>query len=114
MDKLIGIFLLVLGEILAINSELFVSVALKNQQKMFPVFLKNGLVITISGFMLITGYFLVYKSTKNIWLASFVSIISIIIAEPFSTYFIFHELPQRGTLIGLILGFLGLLATIFL
>lgn len=114
MEKLIGFLLLIVGEFMAINAELLVSVALKNQQKILPAFIKNGLLITISGLMLITGYYLVYKSTRNIWLASFISILSIIIAEPISTYLIFHELPQRGTLIGLILGFLGLLATIFL
>lgn len=114
MDKLIGIFLLFIGEVFAINAELFVSVSLKNEQKFLPIFIKNSLLFTLSGILCISGYYLIYKSTRNIWLASFISILSIIIAEPFSTYFIFHELPQRGTFIGLILGFLGLLATIFL
>ncbi len=114
MEKLIGIALLFVGEVLAINAELFVSVALKNEQKILPIFIKNSLLFTLSGILCISGYYLIYKSTRNIWFASFISILGIIIAEPISTYLIFHELPQRGTLIGIILGILGLLATIFL
>ena len=48
----------------------------------------------------------------NIWLISVASITSILIVEPLVAYLVFHEMPTRGTVIGLILGVLGFISTL--
>jgi hypothetical protein len=55
-----------------------------------------------------------YRVFKNIWIVSAISITSILITEPILNYLIFHELPTKGALAGLILGVIGfVLALLF-
>jgi hypothetical protein len=54
------------------------------------------------------------KYLENIWVVGAVSIASIVVVEPIITYLIFHELPGRGALIGLILGILAIISALFL
>jgi hypothetical protein len=52
-----------------------------------------------------------YKSFKNIWVVSALSITSILIMEPLIGYIIFQQLSTRGALVGLLLGAVGFAAT---
>ncbi len=110
MNKLIPIVLLFLGESLAIYSEV---IAARNIHTFTATFWKMSAVMTLAGLLLIAGYMLGLKYLNNIWIVGAVSIASIIITEPLITYAIFHELPSRGALIGLVLGILGLLSALF-
>lgn len=80
----------------------------------YQMFFKMFLVIIVSGAFLIGGYMLCFRAFKNIWVVSAISITSILIVEPLTTYLIFHELPARGPIVGLVLGVLGFVAALFL
>jgi len=111
MQKLIPIILLFMGESLAIYSEI---IAAKNVSTFAATFWKMVGVMTLAGLLLIAGYMFGIKYLNNIWIVGVVSIASIIIMEPLITYSLFHELPSKGALIGLILGILGLLSALFI
>jgi hypothetical protein len=111
MKKLAVILLLLTGESIAIYSEM---IAARDVENFTPTFWKMFGVITIAGFPLILGYMLGVKYLHNIWAVGAISIASIVVAEPIITYFIFHTLPTRGPLIGLVLGILAICATLFI
>jgi hypothetical protein len=52
-----------------------------------------------------------YRSFRNIWIVSALSITSILIMEPLIGYLVFQQLPTRGALFGLLLGAAGFLVT---
>ena len=111
--KILSVVLLFLGESIAIYAE--VISANKYQETLFwPIFLKFLLLITIAGGLLLAGYMLGFKGFKDIWVVSVISIVTIIVTEPVINYMVFHELPNRGTTIGLILGMLGLVSMVVL
>lgn len=70
-----------------------------------------GMVILGCSFLLF-GYSLGYQSTKNIWIITAASVVGILITEPILAYLFFHQLPEKGSLVGLILGAIGLIATL--
>ncbi len=70
-----------------------------------------GMVIVGCSFLLF-GYSLGYQSTKNIWIITAASVVGILIVEPVLAYLFFHQLPVKGSLVGLLLGAAGLIATI--
>jgi hypothetical protein len=111
MQKIIPLLLLFLGESLAIYSEV---IAAKNIHTFTGTFLKMSGVMALAGLLLISGYMLGIKYLSNIWIVGVVSITSIIVMEPLITYLLFHELPSKGALIGLILGILGLFSALFI
>lgn len=111
MQKIIPIILLFVGESLAIYSEI---IAAKNINTFNSTFLKMSGVMALAGLLLIGGYMLGLKYWQDIWIVSVVSIASIIIMEPVITYSLFHTLPAKGALIGLIFGILGLLSILFI
>ncbi len=111
MKKVLPLILLFFGESLAIYSEV---VAAKNIHTFGSTFLKTSLLMTLAGLGLIAGYMLGVKYLQNIWVIGAVSVVSIIIMEPIITYSIFHELPSKGALIGLVLGVLGLASALFI
>lgn len=111
--KILSVALLVLGEGLAIYAEVVAAHAFKNNL-FLPVFLKMALVVTVAGGLLIAGYMLGFKSFKDIWIVSVISIIAIIFFEPIINYSIFQELPGRGATAGLVFGILGLLSMVLL
>lgn len=111
MQKIIPLILLFLGESLAIYSEV---IAAKYIGTFASTFWKMSGLMALAGLLLIAGYMLGVKYWQNIWIVGVVSIASIIIMEPIITYSLFHELPSKGALIGLILGVLGLLSALFI
>ena len=111
MKKIIPILLLFIGESLAIFSEI---IAARNINNFFNTFWKMALIATLAGLFLTLGYMLGMKYIENIWVVGAVSIASIVVVEPIITYLIFHELPSRGALIGLILGILAILSALFI
>ncbi len=111
MIKIVPILFLFFGESLAIYSEI---IAAKNIQNFSGTFYKMSLVMAVAGLLLIAGYMLGLKYLGNIWIVGVVSIASIIIMEPILTYLLFHEMPSRGALVGLIFGVLGLLSALFI
>ena len=111
MDKAIPLLCLFFGESLAIWSEI---VAAKHIDSFASTFWKMSGVMALAGLLLIAGYMLGLRYWQNIWIVGVVSIASIIIMEPLITYGLFHELPSKGALIGLVLGVLGLLSALFI
>lgn len=111
-SKISVILILFMGEALSVYSEMIAARSHSTtDQHFFPIFLKGFLVIAGAGALLIAGYMLGFKSFKNIWVVSAMSITSILLMEPLIGYLIFHQLPTRGALIGLVFGALGFIAT---
>lgn len=111
MQKIIPIVLLFLGESLAIYSEI---IAAKNLGTFASTFWKMSGLMALAGLLLIAGYMLGLKYWQNIWIVGVVSISSIIIMEPIITYSLFHTLPSKGPLIGLVFGIMGLLSSLLI
>lgn len=112
--KILVIVLLFVGEALSIYAEILgAKTNTISSQPFLQIFLKMFLIITIAGGFLIAGYMLGFTAFKNIWIVSVVSITSILIMEPVLAYAIFKQLPTKGAIIGLVLGFFGFIATIF-
>lgn len=110
--KLGVIGLLFAGEALSVYAEMLAAKSYSLAGSSYwPIFIKAFGAITLAGGLLIAGYMLGYKSFKNIWIVSALSITSILIMEPLVAYLVFKTLPTRGALIGLVMGALGFLAT---
>jgi len=110
--KIATILFLFFGEAFSVYSEMVAAkshhVAIESSS---AIYVKACLVIALAGCLLIAGYMIGYKSYRNIWIVSAMSITSILIMEPLIGYLVFQQLPTRGALIGLILGALGFIAT---
>jgi hypothetical protein len=111
MKKIIPIILLLAGESLAIYSEV---IGAKNINNFQSTFWKMFGLMAVAGLFLIAGYMFGMKYLNNIWVVGAVSIASIVVVEPLITYLIFHELPSRGALIGLVLGVLAIFSALFI
>ncbi len=111
MQKIIPLIFLFLGESIAIYSEV---IAAKNIGNFSNTFWKMSVIMAIAGLLLIAGYMYGLKYWGNIWIVGVVSIASIIIMEPIITYALFHVLPSKGALVGLIFGIMGLLSALFI
>ncbi|MNR48219.1 hypothetical protein D3C85_1674320 [compost metagenome] len=77
-------------------------------------FLKPIALISLAGISLIFAYWLGYQATGNIWIVTVASLTLLLILEPIVIYAMMRELPERGALIGFILGATGLIATVTL
>ncbi|OGT36653.1 MAG: hypothetical protein A3F11_11565 [Gammaproteobacteria bacterium RIFCSPHIGHO2_12_FULL_37_14] len=110
--KVVTILFLFFGEAFSVYSEM---VAAKSHQialeSSSSIYIKACLLIAMAGCLLIAGYMIGYKSYRNIWIVSAMSITSILIMEPLIGYIVFQQLPTRGALIGLIFGAIGFVAT---
>jgi len=114
-SKILVIFLVFLGETLAIYAEMIAArTHFVTSQPFLQIFLKMFLMIVVAGGFLIAGYMLGLSAFKNIWIVSVTSITSILIMEPILAYTIFQQLPTKGAIIGLILGILGFLSAMFI
>lgn len=114
-NKILVVGLIFLGELLAIYAEMLGARAFSAAGASFVrIFLRMFLIICLGGGFLVAGYILGYQSFKNIWIVSAASITSILIIEPTLAYFVFHQLPTTGAGIGLVLGIVGLLFSLFL
>ena len=113
-SKVLAIILLIIGEILAIYAEMIAARHYSfGSESQMRVFIKAFLTFCISGGFLISGYVLGFSAFKNIWIVTAFSVTTILIVEPLLAYTIFHQVPTKGAVIGLIFGGIGLLATIF-
>jgi len=101
--KLVAVIaLIILGEVLAIWSELLVCY---DKQALWT----SMFWITVAGFPLVFGYQLAYHECKNIWVVSASSLCSIVIIEPILVWIMFHQVPTLGPILGLVCGCLGLI-----
>ncbi|MES2315803.1 MAG: hypothetical protein V4486_03680 [Patescibacteria group bacterium] len=111
MKRILPILLILIGESVAIYSEI---IAAKNINTFLSTFWKMFGLMAVAGFFLIAGYMLGMKYLQNIWVVGAISIASIVVVEPLITYIIFQQLPGRGALIGLFLGVLAILSALFI
>lgn len=112
--KLLVIVLIFFGEALSIYAEVVGARQVTSNNPFAKIFLTMAIIITFGGIILIAGYLLGIQSFQNIWIVSVVSIVSILIVEPVLDYVVFRQLPTTGAAIGLGLGIVGFLFTIFL
>jgi hypothetical protein len=114
-SKTFAIILILFGEMITIYAEMLLARNnFSNPPSFLKVFWQPFLIMVIGGTLLITGYFTGFGAFKNIWIVSVISITSILIIEPTLAYTIFHQLPTKGALIGLILGAFGFISAMFL
>ncbi len=112
-QKIISSLVLFVGEALIIYAEVLSARLFYTEQKPFwPVIGKVVLFALVSTFMLLCGYMFGLRAFKNIWIVTVISITSILVAEPLMTYYVSHQLPTKGAIAGLILGFIGLILTL--
>ncbi len=115
MNKFFTILIIFFGEALAILAEIIAAKYFAlHDAKFANVFFKALPIIIIGSVLLLCGYMLGFRSFKNIWIVSAISITSILILEPIINYTITHQLPNRGAVIGLIFGVMGFIAALFL
>ena len=112
--KILGIIGIALGESLAIYVENDSVHAYFSHTPFMTIAYKALPMITLSGIMLVGGYLIIAAIFRDIWLAAFVSIASILFVEPMIIWLLFREIPARGELIGFSLACLGLCAVVFL
>ncbi|MCB0328913.1 MAG: hypothetical protein KDD70_04600 [Bdellovibrionales bacterium] len=111
--KFASIFLIILGEALAIYAELAAAQAAKlagsiQVSTAFP----NILIMSLGGGCLVFGYMLGVISFGSAWTIAVISIIAILIIEPPLVYFLFQTTPGRGEIVGFACGLIGILATL--
>lgn len=109
-----ALILMIFGEILTIYSEVYASKLPGRPLDTPLMFLKPIILICIAGISLIFAYWLGYQATGNIWVVTVASLTLLLILEPIVIYAMLKELPERGALIGFILGASGLIATVTL
>ena len=113
MNKLLVFLAIVIGEILMIYAE--ISGARDNAAAVHGSLLWKVYIIGAIGIWItLTGYIFGIYVYKNIWVVTVVSIVTILLVEPPIAYFMTHQSPTRGAIVGFVLGALGLLATLFL
>lgn len=110
----VALILMVSGEILTIYSEVYASKLTGRPLENPSMFVKPIILISIAGISLIFAYWLGYQATGNIWVVTVASLTLLLILEPIVIYAMLKELPERGALIGFILGATGLIATVTL
>ncbi len=110
--KAISILLIVLGEAIAIYAEMFIARRYEASgiRALWPAFL----FITVAGILLVLGYLYGYRAFKNIWIVAVISIGAILVIEPLLAWSMFHEIPTKGSVMGLILGFAGIASALFI
>ena len=69
-------------------------------------------MVIIGCSFLLFGYSTGFQASKNIWTVTVSSVVAILVTEPFLAYFFFHQLPEKGALLGLVLGAIGFIATV--
>ena len=109
-----ALILMIIGEVLTIYSEVYASKLSGRPTETPSMFVKPIILICIAGTCLIFAYWLGYKATGNIWVVTVASLTLLLILEPIVIYAMLKELPERGALIGFILGATGLIATVAL
>lgn len=109
-----SLILMIFGETLTIYSEVHASRLPESLFQNPQSFLKPMLLICIAGISLILAYWFGYQATGNIWVVTVASLTLLLVLEPIVIYAMLKELPERGAIIGFILGAFGLVATLAL
>ncbi len=112
LGTILSFLLLIVGEGINVWAEML-SAKLPGVNSLFE-FKNIGLfLMVIAGCsFLLFGYSVGYTASKNIWTVTVASVVAILVTEPFLAYFFFNQLPEKGALLGLVLGILGFIATI--
>ena len=95
MTKTLAVFLLFIGESLAVYAEMVAARLSSLQGTAHHMLLKIIFSMMIAGLALLWGYYLGYKVFQNIWIVTVISITSILIVEPALAYFFFQELQTQ-------------------
>lgn len=106
--------LMVLGEFFAIYSEVVTARLAQTGSSSWEVFMLPVVLMTFAGFCLLGAYWLGYVVVGDIWIVTVISVTSLLLLEPIVVWYLFHEAPGRGALIGFCLGALGMLSTVVL
>ena len=115
MFRLLSILFLLGGEAFSVYAEMIAARAHSLDSEPFlSIFWRAFLQMAVAGALLIAGYMYGYRSFKNIWIVSALSITSILIMEPVIGFIVFQQLPTRGAVLGLVFGALGFAATFVL
>jgi len=109
-----SLVLMAFGEVLTIYSEVYASRLPSGLWASPELLIKPMLMICIAGISLIVAYWLGYQATRNIWVITVASLTMLLILEPIVIYAMLGEAPQRGAIIGFVLGAVGLLCTVLL
>lgn len=111
---ILSLALMIFGEILTIYSEVYASKLPGKLLETPEMFLKPMILISIAGISLVFAYWFGYQATGNIWVVTVTSLTLLLILEPIVIYAMLKEVPERGALVGFILGAAGLIATVTL
>jgi hypothetical protein len=113
--KIFVIWLIFMGEAFSIYAEIIGAKNFSQAGARFfsPIFWRLLILIIVAGSCLLIGYMLGFRSFKNIWIVSVISLTAILIVEPFLDYTVFRQLPGRGQIIGFICGLVGFIAVLF-
>lgn len=112
IGTLLAFALLVIGESLNIFAEMF-SAKLPGWQSLFEYKNLFLFVMVIAGCsFLLFGYAVGYGASKSIWTVTVASVVAILLVEPILSWIFFHQLPEKGALVGVILGAIGFIATV--
>ncbi len=104
--------ILIVAEVLNILAEMFAAqlpgvASLFERQNLFLF----GMVFAGCSLLLV-GYSMGYGAAKNIWVVTAMSVGGILVVEPILAWTFFHQLPEKGAIVGLVLGAIGLIATV--
>ena len=111
--KLIALLLLLVGEALTVASEMYAAHYHEHRlASVSQIVLVATLAFALSGGFLIAGYMVGYQAFRNIWVVTTISVTSILFVEPLIAYFLFHEWPTPGVVVGVFLGIFGFIATL--
>ncbi|RON19513.1 hypothetical protein BK662_02015 [Pseudomonas frederiksbergensis] len=105
---------MVLGEFFAIYSEVVTARLAQTGSGSWEAFMLPVVLMTFAGFCLLGAYWLGYVVVGDIWIVTVISVTSLLLLEPIVVWYLFHEAPGRGALIGFCLGALGMLSTVVL
>ncbi len=104
--------ILVVGEGLNIWAEMSSAKLAGPQSLLEPKNTILFLMVFVGCSFLLVGYSVGYGASKTIWTVTVSSIVAILVVEPVLAYFFFNQLPQKGAIVGLVLGVIGFIATI--
>ncbi len=115
MQQFLAVALIFVGELLAVGAEMVgARDVAAGGGSFWLIFSKMFGVMALGGALLVGGYMLGYRAFQNIWIVTAVSIGSILLVEPILAWTLFHELPTRGAVVGIVLGVGGILSALFL
>jgi hypothetical protein len=110
--KVLAVLVMFLAESLCILGENMVAGRVKAGQSVADYWPLMLVVTILWGVALSAAYGIGMKAFGRIWTVSVVSLGAIVIAEPTIVWLYWHEAPSHGEVVGLLLGFAGMLAAL--